>query len=116
RLAPQPGVAEAGPKPLTERSASALGSVLLPSIRLVGEQRCDPPQLTVDVVTLVERQPAPKPARLTARAIREDGVGVQARTRRVAPGAPAVLPGRDHPALAVVGPAGGERRPEALVL
>src|SRR5439155_15547809 len=59
-------------------------------------------ELGLDVVPLVERQPAAQPLRLSGGTVGELWVGVDARARRVVPRAVVWLPRPDHPALAVL--------------
>src|SRR5262249_19657309 len=54
-------------------------------------------ELPLDVIALVERQPAAQPLRLAGGAVGELGVRVQTRAFGVVPGAVARLPGGDDP-------------------
>src|SRR5262249_6555826 len=64
-------------------------------------------EVGLDVVALIERQPAAQLLRLSRGTVGELGVGVNTRARRVIPAAVVRLPGPDHPASAVLRAGGG---------
>src|SRR5215469_8704076 len=70
----------------------------------------------VNVSSLIVRNPSPNGARFARRAVGHVRIGVQARAGRVSPGAPAVSPRRDDPALARGGARRRKRSLKPLVL
>src|SRR5213594_3037496 len=61
--------------------------------------RRGPFQLALKVLALVEPKPAAHADSLARRAIRQQGIGVQAGHQGMTPRAPASLPGRQYPAI-----------------